>query len=246
MNAQEQIRKKLDELVDEAPTLVQLCRDEDGMSEFSIKYQNWYSRALKIVSLLGVDRLEEFKNYYLIDPRRKELSSSNYVIQDFIKGVGAPRRYGGNPLWDTKTVAAVRVVNQYHILMSLSSRIDSVLSDVEGHMFAELQDDEIMAVEKIIKVSPRASGTLAGVLLERHLQRVVKNHGITIRKKSPTIADLNDPLKKADVYDISTWRKIQYLGDLRNLCSHNKSREPTIEEVEELISGVKHIIKTVF
>ena len=76
------------------------------------------------------------------------------------------------------------------------------------------------------------------MILEGHLQRVTENHNIAIRKKNPTIADLNDPLKNARVYDNPTWRKIQLLADIRNLCSHKKSREPTDDEVVDLISGV--------
>ena len=95
-------------------------------------------------------------------------------------------------------------------------------------------------------INLRAAGALAGVVLERHLQRVAINHGIKITKASPTISDLNDPLKQAGIYGTALWRKIQLLGDLRNLCSHSKKREPKREEIEELISGVNSIIKTIF
>jgi len=33
---------------------------------------------------------------------------------------------------------------------------------------------------------------------------------------------------------------------LRNLCDHNKQREPASDEVAELIDGVEKITKTVF
>ena len=45
---------------------------------------------------------------------------------------------------------------------------------------------------------------------------------------------------------VSKWKNIQYLGDLRNLCDHSKDREPTNDDVEELINGTSKIIKTVF
>ncbi len=48
------------------------------------------------------------------------------------------------------------------------------------------------------------------------------------------------------VYDIVNWRFIQHLGDIRNLCDYNKDREPTKEEVEELINGTEKVIKTIF
>ena len=90
-----------------------------------------------------------------------------------------------------------------------------------------------------------AAGALAGVILEGHLQRVAANHKLTIPKRDPTIADLNDPLKQGGVYDTPTWRKIQFLGDIRNLCSHQKSSEPTKEQVLELIAGVNSVVDTV-
>lgn len=36
----------------------------------------------------------------------------------------------------------------------------------------------------------------------------------------------------------------QHLADLRNLCDHKKSREPTDLEVKDLIAGVTAIVKS--
>jgi hypothetical protein len=168
------------------------------------------------------------------------------VIQDYIKVRGTRNDTNGIPLWDTNKITFVRLTNQFQIIKSLETRIDTVLQDVTGHLFAELQDSELKAAIQLKKISNRAAGALAGVVLERHLQRVAVNHKITISKKNPTIADLNDPLKGANIYDVPMWRKIQYLGDLRNLCSHQKDTEPTDEQVTELIDGVNAVIKNVF
>jgi hypothetical protein len=46
--------------------------------------------------------------------------------------------------------------------------------------------------------------------------------------------------------DVPTWRQIQRLGGIRNLCDHNKEREPTKDEVIELIGGVDKVSKTLF
>jgi hypothetical protein len=96
--------------------------------------------------------------------------------------------------------------------------------------------------ENLIKISCRAAGALAGVLLEGHLQRLADAHRI-ITKKNPTIGDLNDPLKKNGVYDDIAWKKIQFLGGIRNRCSHKKDAEPTAEQVSELIQGVAWAVK---
>jgi hypothetical protein len=64
-----------------------------------------------------------------------------------------------------------------------------------------------------------------------------------VRKNEPTINDFNDQLKKAGAFDVATWRKIQRLGDIRNLCGHSKHREPTPEEVDEIIEGTESIVR---
>ena len=69
---------------------------------------------------------------------------------------------------------------------------------------------------------------------------------MTLRKQHPTISELNDALKDAGVLETPTWRSIQRLGDLRNLCDHNKNREPTEEEVTELIDGAEKFTKTLY
>lgn len=246
MGNKEDIKSELESLLDDKKELLTLTKDVKDIISFGTKYQNWYSRAYKIVEALAPERLPEFVSYYLIDPKRKTTDAGNYVLQDYIKGIGARTDIYDQPLWDINNLAAIRVLNQLQILSSLSSRIESVLQDVTGHLFAELQDAELAAATRLKKISKRAAGALAGVVLERHLQRAADNHKISIGKKYPTISELNDPLKNNGIYDTHIWRKIQLLADIRNLCSHQKSVEPTDEQVDELISGVNSIIKTVF
>jgi hypothetical protein len=246
MNTSKLVIKELKDLLEQQKELFGLTKDNKDIIDFGTTYQGWYSRAYKLVESLAPERLEEFTSYYLIDPKRKITNAGNYVLQDYIKGIGANKDCYDQPLFDTNNLALIRITNQIQILAALTSRIDSVLQDVTGHLFAELQDSELAAAVQLKKVNLRAAGALAGVVLERHLQQTAKNHKITIKKKSPTISDLNDPLKKAKVYDVPTWRKIQLLSDIRNICCHQKDSEPTDTQVDELITGVNSVIKSVF
>ena len=92
----------------------------------------------------------------------------------------------------------------------------------------------------------RAAGALVGVVIEKHLQKLAKSHGIKSRKKHPTISDLNDPLKNVGVFDTPTWRKVTYLADIRNICSHKKDVEPSKEQIRELIEGANWLVKNTF
>ena len=245
MDTTDEIKKELEELVANESELMNLASDMERHSEFGMEYQAWYSRAIKLVEALAPERLKEFTEYYLIDPKRINMGVGNYVIQDYVMGMMAPTRRN-KPLWNINSTTRIGIMNQVQIISFLTTRIDSVLQDVAGHLFSELQDKELEAASHLIKINLRAAGALAGVVLERHLQRAATNHDINIEKKAPTISDLNDPLKQSGAYAVPVWRKIQLLADIRNLCTHQKEEEPTKKQVNELIDGVNTIIKTVF
>ena len=243
MTKRELIRKELQTLYKEGTELAVAFQKKEE-KQFHYDYQRWYSKALKAIASLAPDRHVEFRSYYEIDPKRKTLGYGTFVIQDFMKGV-APASHR-IPDFDSRNQVVTCFFNQLTILQSVEDRIDSVISDIEGELYAELQDSELVVARQLAKVSHRAAGALVGVVIEGHLQKVAANHGIKIAKKNPTIADLNDPLKSAGVLDTPGWRKISFLADLRNLCSHKKDSEPTKEQVEDLIQGAEWLAKNVF
>lgn len=245
MTTSSNIKQALGELVKEGTNLVSAFHKADRKKEssFTFDYQKWYSKALPVVRKLAPDRYEEFRHYYDADPKRKSLGYGTYVIHDFIKGVAPSRLH--YPDFDTKKQVVQAFLNQVSILASIVDRIDNVLANIEANLFADIKDAELATASALVKVSPRAAGALAGVVLEAHLQRVAEAHAIKIAKKAPTIADLNDPLKQEGIYETATWRKIGYLADIRNLCSHKKGIDPTMEQVVELIEGVNWATKNI-
>lgn len=243
MAKKEAIRKELNALYAEGAKLaVEFQKKED--KQFQYDYQRWYTKALTAVASLASERLTEFRGYYEVDPKRKSLGYGTYVIQDYFKGV-APNKLH-YPEFDTRVQVLQSFFNQLTILNAVSERVDSVLANIEEELYAELQDSELAIARQLAKISVRAAGALVGVVIEGHLQKVAQAHAVKVAKKYPTIADLNDPLKAASVIDIPTWRKISFLADLRNLCSHKKDVEPTKEQVEELIQGAGWLTKNVF
>ena len=80
-------------------------------------------------------------------------------------------------------------------------------------------------------------------MLEKHLKKLLTAHRIGIPKQNATIGDLNDLLRKNGIFDTPTWRKVSYLADIRNICSHEKGVEPTREQVIELIDGINWLVK---
>lgn len=212
------------------------------MPKFSVDYEAWYSKALQYIKRFLPDRVADFVILYK-NEKRKEITSLTYTISDAIIGVRA-RMYG-----DTiaEPISAMnKMQQQVAILNSAKEVIDSAVYSMDFAIRSDLFDSELAAAGELLKSGFfRASGAMCGVVLEKHLGYVCEQHGLSSRKKAPTINDYNEVLKNASVIDLPTWRHIQWLGDLRNLCCHDKSVEPTKEQVTDLLEGVIKISKTV-
>lgn len=210
-------------------------------------YQSWYTRALRVVEQLLPDRYEEFRGLYRLEKRR-EVSVMTYTVGDYLRGITVTRGFGewAQEEFDHRIVGFSRFQEQVEILGSAGHRLDALLSDIAGVLEAEMVDDELAAARDLLSARHlRSAGVVAGVVLERHLKRVMEHHRIRSRRKL-TLAVLNDALKEASAYDVPQWRQIQRLGDLRNLAAHDGDRNPTADEIEELINGAAKIVGTVF
>ena len=206
---------------------------------FLENYEIWYTKAFLLIKQVISDRIGDFSIQY-INERRKNLSYSTYTISDALRLV-TNKSANITPL-----CAARPLSSQIKMLESCSELLDSEINNIQRLLQADIFDSEIESSKHLLKRGfLRAAGAICGVILEKHFAEICKKRNISIKKKSPTIADFNDELKD-NAYDLIEWRKIQHLADIRNLCDHNKDREPTKEEVEELINGADRVIKTIF
>lgn len=63
---------------------------------FNQKYQKWYTESFSVIRQLVPARLSEFEALYKADPKRKNIDSISYTIQDWLMGVrAAPNKYTG-------------------------------------------------------------------------------------------------------------------------------------------------------
>ncbi|HEY56094.1 MAG TPA: hypothetical protein G4N90_01500 [Dehalococcoidia bacterium] len=231
-SVKERISKELEAIIEEGAQLAtELGKKRD--EKLTRNYQVWYSKALPVVKQLLPERLNEFTNLY--DSKGKETDITDYLTDpDYYTSYKAE-------------YAHARFRQQYRILESARTRLDDMLTNMHGLIQAEILDSELDAAIELWKAGHiRSAGTIAGVVLERHLAKVCSSKNLMTRKKKPTISDWNDILKDANVYDIPTWRGIQRFSDIRNLCAHPKDRDPTKDEVDELIRGIERITKTIF
>lgn len=217
--------------------------DASNLPNFCSSYEIWYSEALQFVKKIIPDRVSDFESLYKND-KRKSISFSTYTISDAI--IGLTSRLGGE-IKTSPLSASPKLLQQVSILRSAVKLVDSVIYSLDFSIRADLFDSELAAADELIKAGfLRAAGAMCGVVLEKHLAQVCLQHGLVMKKKSPTINDYNEVLKNQSVVDLPTWRHIQLLGDIRNLCCHDRSTEPTKEQARDLIAGTNKISKTVY
>jgi len=212
------------------------------LPSFKTEFDAWYSVALELVRQVLPARVGDFEAQYKID-RRKEVDFLTYTISDYL--IGLQTTFLGEVRVDG-AAALPKFERQIGILDAAIAAFDSRLVDIEGVLQADLFDSELDAAAELgTRGFHRGGGAIAGVVLERHLAHVCGTHGLRTRKKTPSIGDFNDMLKKAGVVDTAKWRFIQHLADLRNLCDHAKDREPTGDDVSQLVEGVRKVARTV-
>jgi hypothetical protein len=217
-----------------------------GWDFVSVKkeYQNWYTKAYRVISQLLPERTQEFESLYKGDPKRKEVTYMNYSISDYL--IGLKTTDGLNRVVRERSDAISKMEIQSQIVSSARERFTSALFDIKEIVQADIFDSELETAKELNKKGfIRAGGAIAGVVLEKHLSHICTMHKLKSRKANPTISEYNQLLKDNDIINIASWRFIQHLGDIRNLCDHYKDREPTKEEVDEYITGIEKITKTV-
>lgn len=217
-----------------------------SLPNFKSEYQAWYSEASSLISQVLPDRISDFKSHYEYPRVRKDISFQNYMIRDYLQGLRITRGYEKTLVVDG-SAAAPEFEQQVNILKAARSTLKSWLIDLKFVLQADLFDSEIDSARAIAKNGfLRPAGAICGVVLEKHLREVCGVHGIVVRKKSPGISNFNQSLRDKDVVTISQWRFVQHLADIRNVCDHDKGREPTTDEIEDLLIGTDKVLKTIF
>jgi hypothetical protein len=210
----------------------------DKLPNFHDNYEIWYTGALHAVKILIPERVDDFIQLYKND-KRKNLVPITYTVSDAVLGIYNEHNHI-SPL-----TALPKFSQQLSILKSARKNIDNVIYNLQFFLRADLFDSELSAANELLKSGfLRAAGVMCGVVLEKHLKQVCIQHKIIIKKKTPGLSYFNEELKTASIIDISMWRQIQYLDDIRNICCHNKSNEPTKEQVKDLLDGTTKVVKS--
>ena len=240
----EKYKSDIKELIKRGEKLLSILKTNEDLKRFRKNYEVWYSESLVLIKVVLPDRIEDFQKYY---EQKGANSLKKYITYTPPRVDGIGSVFGSYIPAEEVDYARSLFENQLEIVKAAERRFESSLFDIKQLLQADLFDSELDAAQELNKKGfTRGAGAVAGIVLESHLSQVCENHKIKVTKKEPTINDYNQPLKDNGVIEIPTWRFIQHLADLRNLCDHDKKREPKKEEIEELINGVEKITKTTF
>jgi len=216
---------------------------EMRLPNFKEEYERWYSVSTQVVKQVLPERLDDFIRQYK-DSKRKETSHLTYGISDYMVNLKVTRGY--ETIVDGQA-AFPKFEQQLNILKSVQARFESSVFDILEILQADLFDNELDAAQELHKKGfLRAAGAISGVVLEKHLAHICNKHSLKTQKKAPSVNDFNQMLKDNGTIDTTMWRFIQRLGDIRNLCDHNKDRDPSKEEVNDLMSGTRKVVSTLF
>jgi len=238
----EKIRAEATRLLDAGIEMMRLHSAKDKKIRKALNaldYQDWYTDALPLVRLLLADRIKEFQDVYKLEKHPAAMTVHNYRLADYLAG----------NTWtedDNHAMALLLFQNQLAIFRSIANRLDSVIEDVTSELRREVFDSDIEAAKKLLKGNHlRAAGAVCGVVLEKHLAVVCKARGVLLQKKDPTIGEYAAALKTAQIVSLQMFKKIDTIGTLRNLCCHHKGSEPTVAEVQDLITGTIDVLNSV-
>ena len=240
------IKEELNSLIKSGSAILKSFSKNDSVTD-SLKrdfdYQKFYTVSSELLRQVIPSRYDEYRQLYR-NEKRKAISVEAYSISDYLAGLSVTRM--GKDVFDITSVARQRLISQLSILQSIYQSLDSLLVDLTTVVAADLFDSEIEMARTLIKSKHlRASGALAGVILEKHLASVIFSNSITLSKKNPSISDYIEALKTSGKIDTVQWRGLQRLADIRNLSAHSKGREPTVDEINELVDGVDRVMKTI-
>lgn len=225
-----------------------LARDADAprRSDLTSAYQSWYSRALPFVHQVLPERYAEFVELYRPGGRAR-IDRESYAIADYLAGVQVTGGTKDDPAFDPKLAFGQKLGTQVAILGSGRDRLDSILTDIETELHAPLLDAQLRAAGGLLESGyPRAAAAAAGVALVVHLRWVADRRSVRVLGEAPSIADVNDHLKDADVYGVEEWRRIERLADVHRDTTAAGTASPPPAQVVELLDGARRAIKTVF
>jgi hypothetical protein len=240
----EKIKQQLEDTVEQGRLMLKgwEFRDYQNVQD---AYQAWYVRAEVFVQKFLHDRIDEFKLYYT--GSGLENYEGEYGIKAFLKGKLPYYAYEDITSQQDRANKYIRhnLSMQISILNAIKTNLDTIVNEIVDTIYYEYQEDELEAAKTILDINLRAAGALCGVVIEKHLKRLVEKNDLQPDKKNPGINWYSSKLREKNIITVSQKKKVDYMADIRNRCDHPDVDEPKREDITRLIEDTNWLIKSV-
>jgi hypothetical protein len=183
------------------------------------------------------ERYAEFQNLYSGEGR-SHLDAHSYAISDFFLSVPLPG-YGPS---EPRSLFASKLHLQLAIFASARDRIEARFVELERALELRFLDAQLQAaIHLFAQRQLRAAGAVAYLVLRAALRLGCQQAGVPAENRDSTAAELNDALQRSRVTNDASWHFIHRLCSLSAQCLDGAARDPSAGEVEELITGARHV-----
>jgi hypothetical protein len=212
------------------------------LPQLTIKYETWYTNALRVVQNLIPERLEDFVSAYK-NNRSGAIGYSTYTIQDYLLGIKVDRSskadFNSALLFERLTLRQAGILNS-----ALQTKPISVNTS-ENPFQEEFYSRALDKAQKLFGMGQLVpAGVLAGTVLENYLKWMCRRRNIRINEERLSTVEMNDSLYRFRTYKKTTWIRIKGLIPLAEACLKPKRKSPSKEEIGALIAGVKKVVGT--
>jgi hypothetical protein len=233
-------QKQIKSLIKEMEDLKFEGPERLAFPHLTIKYEIWYTKALRVVQLLVPERLEDFVSAY-----KKEnsdgVSYSSYTIQDYLLGIKG--NHSPKAELNPELLFQRLILRQVGILSS-ALQDKPVPEETPGSLpEVELYNRELDKAQKLFGMGKKLpAGIIAGVILESYLKWLWKKRNLRIDANQYSLREINDFLLRFESYQHSTAFRIKELISLAESCLDPQKKNPSKSEIEDLIARVRKVL----
>jgi hypothetical protein len=232
MNLNDSIKKEV----------LQLISDGKKITDHFLQYEAWYAKTKFYVKNFLPDSYKDFVILYEGNEKNKE-------IYDY--GISRSLQVR-NPIMRVREIRDVKIDRQIGILEANPNIIESKIYELEENVAISFNEAELKTAKMFLSgqepkeiYSIRAAGASSGVVLEKHLQSILRKYSIHFVQEKDTLNILISKLNENKKISSQSTKRLSYASDIRNKCTHNKSVNPTQQDVETLISTCEWAIANI-
>ena len=223
--------KKSSSIIEEYEQTRPYEKAKDHANKFIECYLTGFYSTSKSIKFLYQEKYQEFNSFYYNQNTTESRHPVNFKICNYLKNekLNHTSIYYFNNEYERIKIVYDNFNNQRLILKAIIDNFYSFSFNYEKETYMPFQEENIDSTQELFDNNfIRASGAICGVIIEKHLKnKLLSNTPSDLTPTTLTIDPLNKECKKNNIYTKTEFKKILHLTDIRNLCDHKTTKDPT-------------------